>query len=96
MDYSILIKWMSPFVNPLHTGRLFHCYMLDESICHCRGVGSIYRFYSFILDENPVSKQCMPRSGGLFHCYMLDEFTGHFRGFGSILTLLFLYFSDAM
>ena len=23
------------------TGRLFHCYMLGESICHLRGVGSI-------------------------------------------------------
>ena len=28
-------------VNPLYTGRLFHCCMLDESICHFRGVGSI-------------------------------------------------------
>ena len=28
---------------PLYTGRLFHLYMLDESICHFRG---ICRFYS--------------------------------------------------
>ena len=27
--------------NPLYTGGLCHCYMLDESICHFRGVGSI-------------------------------------------------------
>ena len=27
--------------NPLYTGGLFHCYMLDESICHIRDVGSI-------------------------------------------------------
>ena len=27
--------------NPLYTGGLFHCYMLDESICHFRGVWSI-------------------------------------------------------
>ena len=27
--------------NPLYTGELFHCYMLDKSICHFRGVGSI-------------------------------------------------------
>ena len=31
----------TPILNPLSTGRLFHCYMLDESICHFRGVGSI-------------------------------------------------------
>ena len=30
--------------NPLYTGRLFHCYMLDESICHFRGVRSILPF----------------------------------------------------
>ena len=28
-------------LNPLYTGELFHCYMLDKSICHFRGVGSI-------------------------------------------------------
>ena len=27
--------------NPLYNGGLFHCYMLDESICHFRGDGSI-------------------------------------------------------
>ena len=27
--------------NPLYTGILYHCYMLDESTCHLRGVGSI-------------------------------------------------------
>ena len=27
--------------NPLYTGRLFHCYMMDKSICHFRGVGYI-------------------------------------------------------
>ena len=33
---------VSPFYsNPLYTGRLFHCYILDESICHFNGVGSI-------------------------------------------------------
>ena len=34
--------------NPLYAGILFHCYMRDESICHFRGVGSI--FVAFILD----------------------------------------------
>ena len=28
-------------VNPLYTGELFHCYMLDESIHHFRGVRSV-------------------------------------------------------
>ena len=27
--------------NPVCTGGLFHCYMVDEPICHVRGVGSI-------------------------------------------------------
>ena len=30
--------------NSLYTGRPFHCYMLDESICHSMGVGSILSF----------------------------------------------------
>ena len=29
------------YFNPLYTDGLFHCFMLDESICHFRGVGSI-------------------------------------------------------
>ena len=28
-------------IKPLYTSRHFHCYMLDEFICHFRGVGSI-------------------------------------------------------
>ena len=28
-------------INPLYTGRLFQCYMLDKSICHFRGAWSI-------------------------------------------------------
>ena len=27
--------------NPLYIGRVVHCYMLDESICHFRGAESI-------------------------------------------------------
>ena len=26
--------------NPLYTDELFHCYMLDKSICHLKGVRS--------------------------------------------------------
>ena len=32
-------------VNPLNTGGLFHCFMLDESTCHYRDVGSILSPY---------------------------------------------------
>ena len=36
--------------------------MLDESICHFRGVRSILSlFFFYFLMENPVSKQCRPR-----------------------------------
>ena len=31
----------SMFFNPLHDGGLFRCDLLDESICHFRGVGCI-------------------------------------------------------
>ena len=41
-------RWLCPYAatvvqgsNSLYTGRLFHCYMLDKSICHFRGSGSI-------------------------------------------------------
>ena len=29
------------YINPLYTGGLFHCYMLDKSICHFKGGRSI-------------------------------------------------------
>ena len=32
--------------NPLYSSGLSYSYIMDESICHFRGVGSIYRFYS--------------------------------------------------
>ena len=40
---------LSTPLNSLYTGRLFHCYVLDEFICHFRSVGFIYRFYSIFL-----------------------------------------------
>ena len=50
--------------NPLYTGRLFHCYMLDESICHFRGVRSIllllFYFWWKILLANNVEPDQMP------------------------------------
>ena len=36
-------------LNPLYTGRLFHCYMLVESICHFRGVMSILSLLFYFL-----------------------------------------------
>ena len=52
-------------LGPIYTGELFQIFILDESICHFRGVGSIlllqfYSFFFFFLMENPVSKHCRP------------------------------------
>ena len=35
--------------NPLYIGGLFHCYMLDMSMCHFRSVGSILSLLLFFL-----------------------------------------------
>ena len=49
--------------NPLYTGGFFHCYMLDESIRHFRGVGSIlsllFYFWWKILLANSVDPDQM-------------------------------------
>ena len=45
-------------INLLYSGRLFHCYMLDESICHFRGIQSILSL-SFLI-ENLDRKKCRP------------------------------------
>ena len=34
--------------NPLYTGGVFHCHMLDEYICQLRGVGSILLLLVYI------------------------------------------------
>ena len=47
-------------INPLHTGGLFHGYMLDKSICHFMDVSSSYVIFIIFLMENPVSKQYRP------------------------------------
>ena len=56
-------------INPLYSSGLFHCYMLDESICHFRGVGSILSCFFFyflwkILFANYVASDlglpCLP------------------------------------
>ena len=38
---GILYSLVHPCICPLYTGRLFHCYILDKSICHFKGVRSI-------------------------------------------------------
>ena len=38
---SALFTFVFSIFNPLHTGRHVHCYILDESICHFRSVGTI-------------------------------------------------------
>ena len=40
-EAALSYLFLSPFFNPLYTGRLSHCYMLNKSICHARGVQSI-------------------------------------------------------
>ena len=36
-------------LNPLYTGRLFCCYVLDECICHFRGVWSFLSLLFYFL-----------------------------------------------
>ena len=37
--------------NPLDSGGLFHCHMLDESTCHFRGIRSILSLLFYILGK---------------------------------------------
>ena len=55
------------YFNPLYTSGLFHSYMLDESVCHFRCVGSILSFLFYFLMENPVSKQCTVDPDQMWH-----------------------------
>ena len=42
------IPFQAFVINPLYSYRLFHCYILDESICHIKGVRSIlWLFFYF-------------------------------------------------
>ena len=45
-------------INQLYSGGLFHCYMLDETFCHFRGVGVYFVTFIIFLMESPVSKHC--------------------------------------
>ena len=41
--------------NPLYTGELFLCYMLEESICHFRDVKFVLSLLCYFLMVNPVN-----------------------------------------
>ena len=43
----------------MYSGGLFHCYILDESICHFRVVGSTLSLLLYF-DGNPVSTDKTP------------------------------------
>ena len=47
-------------INPLYTGGLFHCYILDESVSHFRSVGSVLSLLAKFLMEHPVSSKVDP------------------------------------
>ena len=54
---------MLVYLNPFYSGGPFHCYTLDESICHRRCIGSILFLllaFILILVDNPVSKHFRP------------------------------------
>ena len=48
----------------LYTGGLFHCHMLDESICHFRGVGSILSL--LLIQANNIDPDQTPHQ--CLHC----------------------------
>ena len=47
-------------LNPVYTGGLFHCYMLDEFICHFRSVGSVVLFLFYLLWKILLAKDVDP------------------------------------
>ena len=64
LDFGITLEGKK--LNPLYTGRLFHCYMLDESICHFRCL-FCYFYSSFggkIMLANTVDPDQMPHYVG--------------------------------
>ena len=70
-------------INPLYTGGLFHCYMLDKFICHFRGIGSILTLLLYflwkILLANNVNPDQMPHYLAFdlsLHCLPMTLFMG--------------------
>ena len=50
-------KCLQCLLNPLYTGRLFHCFMLNESICHFQGCWVYFVALILFLMKIAVSKQ---------------------------------------
>ena len=79
MENSTWRKW----VNPLHTGRVFHCYMLDESICHFGGIRYFVAYILFwwkLLLANAVHPDQTPKLCGVWSGSALFVYTS-FTGF---------------
>ena len=75
LDCHFHPKGINLHLNPLYTGWLLYCYMLDESIYHFRGVKSILSFIFYfgwkILLANNDDPAQMPHnvvSGQSLHC----------------------------
>ena len=50
--------------NLLYNDELFHCYILNETICHFRDIRSILSFFYFIFDGK--ENELLPREQRLF------------------------------
>ena len=44
---DVTLAELGSTLNPWYSGRLLHCYMLDEPICHFRDVGSVLWLLSY-------------------------------------------------
>ena len=66
-------------INPLYADRHFHCYMLDESICHFRELGSIqfldYANYRVIF--RILERSLNPNAGSLYIFYTFKLLLQH-------------------
>ena len=49
-------------LNLFYTGRLYQCYMLEESVCDFRGVGSILSLLFYFWWKILLAKHCRPWS----------------------------------
>ena len=47
------------FLRPIYTGGLFHIFLLDEFICHFRGVGSILSLQFYAIFDGKFCQQIL-------------------------------------
>ena len=57
--------------NSLYTGGLFHCYMLDRSFCHSRGVLGLICHFKSVFDGN----SCYHSLKTLIRCHIMWHLT---------------------